>query len=359
MARKQNFQTVSWFWDLHNRKLLDLDPPYQRRSVWNQSFKDYFIDTILVQYPSPAIFLFEEMSPDGRAMYHVVDGKQRLTTIFEFIRNRFPVYEKAVVAATRGKYFEQLDDETKTQFWRYQFLVEYLETSDENVINNIFDRINRNTARLTAQELRHAQFDGEFITVAENQASWLETELGPKFPYIATVSRRQMKDVELVALLLLLVEEGPKGYSTLLLDKAFADRDMEWEQSADVQERFCRAIQVIKQIVNDTELGPALLNSRLKNQTDFYSLFGAIDQLLVEGVNPELEAWVQRLQLFIDIVDDENLRMLDDNKPAASYYEAARSASNDVGPRRMRIIIVKQVLMGQVELRSEPEDDCA
>jgi hypothetical protein len=36
MSRAINFQTVSWFWDLYTRYLLELDPPYQRRSVWNQ-----------------------------------------------------------------------------------------------------------------------------------------------------------------------------------------------------------------------------------------------------------------------------------------------------------------------------------
>jgi len=41
MSRKIKFQTISWFWDLYNRNLLELDPPYQRRSVWNQDYKDF------------------------------------------------------------------------------------------------------------------------------------------------------------------------------------------------------------------------------------------------------------------------------------------------------------------------------
>jgi hypothetical protein len=64
--RRHNQQTVAWFNDLYTRGLLDLEPPYQRRSVWNQAYKDAFIDTILIQYPSPAIFLYQEISPDGR-----------------------------------------------------------------------------------------------------------------------------------------------------------------------------------------------------------------------------------------------------------------------------------------------------
>ena len=97
MHRRQNFQTVSWFFDLSQRDRLDLDPPYQRRSVWNQSFKDYFVDTVLLGLPAPAIFLFEEISPEGRSVYHVVDGKQRLTTLLEFVSDafRFPTTARA------------------------------------------------------------------------------------------------------------------------------------------------------------------------------------------------------------------------------------------------------------------------
>jgi hypothetical protein len=79
-------QTISWFWDLYQRQLLNLDPPYQRRSVWNTAFREYFIDTLLLEYPAPAIFLFSEVEPSGKTMHSVVDGKQRLLTTFSASR---------------------------------------------------------------------------------------------------------------------------------------------------------------------------------------------------------------------------------------------------------------------------------
>jgi uncharacterized protein with ParB-like and HNH nuclease domain len=128
---------LSWFNDLQQRGLLNLDPPYQRRSVWNQSFKNYFVETVLLKYPSPAIFLFEEISPDGRSTYHVVDGKQRLTTLFEFVSDVFPVAENSAVVAARSAYFSSLSDEQKKSVWGYQFLVEYVPTDDESIIDGI------------------------------------------------------------------------------------------------------------------------------------------------------------------------------------------------------------------------------
>ncbi len=115
MHRESNFENFGWFWDLHTRSLLELDPPYQRRSVWSQNYKDYFIDTVLNNYPCPAIFLFRDTSSEGVSKYGVVDGKQRLTTMIEFVGNVFPVPEIATNTSIRGKYFGDyaLDDTTR------------------------------------------------------------------------------------------------------------------------------------------------------------------------------------------------------------------------------------------------------
>lgn len=237
MTRKQNFQPIAWFWDLHKRDRLGLDPPYQRRSVWNQAFKDYFIDTILLSYPAPAIFLYEEITPEGVASYHVVDGKQRLMAIFEFANNVFPISDRCERTEIRGRDFKDLDDDTKKIFWLYQFSVEYLPTAHESIINDIFDRINRNTVRLTPQELRHAQYGGEFTSAAEDLSDWMSDQVSPNFPNITPRSRKQMKDVEFAAHILLLLEAGPKGYSTAQLDQAFSERDSEWDNREETIER--------------------------------------------------------------------------------------------------------------------------
>ena len=120
-------QTISWFWDLYQRELLDLDPPYQRRSVWNTTYKSYFIDTLLLEYPAPAIFLFSEVEPNGKTKrsvgeYGTSRGSSRYSTSFQ----TRSVGEKAELTAVRGKYFRELDDAVKVKFWSYQFSIEYL-----------------------------------------------------------------------------------------------------------------------------------------------------------------------------------------------------------------------------------------
>ena len=57
MSRTLTTQDISWFLDLKDKGQLNLDPPYQRRSVWAPRDKRYFVDTILNNYPAPPVFL--------------------------------------------------------------------------------------------------------------------------------------------------------------------------------------------------------------------------------------------------------------------------------------------------------------
>lgn len=352
MSRTINFQTISWFWDLYQRKLLDLDPPYQRRSVWNQDYKDYFIDTVLNGYPAPAIFIYQEITPEGVSKISIVDGKQRLSTLFEFANNEFAVYEKATIERFRGKFFKDLDTEVKQDFWKYQFAIEYLSSSDEEIIINVFERINRNVTKLTPQELRHAKFDGVFITTAEDLTIWMFDYLGEKFSTFPTIdrkSKKQMKDVEMVAQLLLFLEEGVRAYSQEYLDKSFSDRDFDWEFKEQIQHEFRNTVESIKKILELSQ-DMNLSKSRLKNQADFYSLFGAIAELNRENQLKINQDICERINSFIKAVGDEDLRnqakdsLNEGQRNVIDYYQAVKSSFTDAGARKTRIKIMKSVI---------------
>jgi len=343
-----NFQTISWFWDLYNRELLDLEPPYQRRSVWNQNYKDYFIDTVLNDYPAPAIFIYQEITPEGVSKVSIVDGKQRLSTLFEFAQNEFPVYDGATIERLRGKYFKDLDRETKQNFWKYQFAIEYLPSSDEKIIGNIFDRINRNVIKLRPQELRHAKFDGVFITSVEELTKWMFTYLSPDsenqiFPNIDNRSKKQMKDDEMVAELLLYLEEGVKSLNQDYLDKSFSERDIEWENKIQIEQEFRQTIESIKEILTLSK-NLKLHQTRLRNQADFYSLFGAITELNRENNLKISEDLGIRIYTFLELVNVEEKR--ESNEQAKDYYKSVKFSFTDSGARRTRIDIMKSVIKG-------------
>jgi hypothetical protein len=340
---RQSTQTIAWFRDLARRELLELDPPYQRRSVWNQAYKDYFVETIMLGYPSPAIFLYEEISPEGDVKYAVVDGKQRLTAVLEFTAGLFPVSDKSAIERSRGVFFDKLDDETKKSFWTYQFAVEYLTTTDEGTLNNIFDRINRNVAKLTPQELRHAKYSGELAASAEALSEHMDSDLPSEFPRIVSASKRQMKDVELVSQLLLFLADGVTAYSQSELDAAYSQRDEEWPERAAIEREFRKIVEHLAEIPYEMITAPA--TRRIRNQADFYSLFGAIATLSRDGDLPAPQVRNERLAEFLSVVADDTQRVADAD--ASRYFEAARSASNDTGPRTLRLEIICRVLRGE------------
>lgn len=344
MNRRQNFQTIAWFNDLYRRGLLNLNPPYQRRSVWTPSFKDYFIDTLLLQYPAPTIFLYEEISDEGVTKYNVVDGKQRLTTIFEFIDNVFPVSETAIISENRGEFFKDLSKDVKPIFWSYSFSVEYLPTKDETIINNIFDRINKNVSKLTPQELRHAKYSGFFITSSEDLTEYMLSIFPDNFPQIAKKSLSQMKDVEFVSQILLRLESDARGYSTDELDEAFGTRDDEWQFKETVTERFKVAINTINRLL-DLDQSDQIVRSRFKNQADFYTLIGTLDSLKTDKKLPDDATLKDRLLSFINHELTE-----DSNQDIAMYYEYVRAASNRTLARKEREKILIKVLTGEISL---------
>ncbi len=354
MQRRAEFRPFSWLNDLFVRDQVDLSPPYQRRSVWSDRYRTDFITTVLLNYPCPAIFLYEEIKADGSFIYKVVDGKQRLTTMFSFVKDEIPVADDYPIQQWRGSVFSNLPDDAKLRVWRYSFAVEFIEQESEPIINDIFNRINKNVARLTPQELRHAKFSGYFLQSVEDLANFAEEMLGPNFPNIAVQSRRQMKDVENIATLMLFLEVGERSFSQADLDRAFRDREEIWDRRGESEREFRTIIEFVSQVLAQ-DRNNIIKPSRLKNQADFYSLFAALAELGRDGRLPtahfavaQLSEWIGQLFQLTQRNEEEGAVQPQieaaREREAAAYLDAARAASNDAGPRRRRIDIMKAVL---------------
>ena len=170
LSRESNTITIANFWENYLLKKYNFDPAYQRKSVWSDEKQSFFIDSILKNFPMPPIFLHQKINDDtGKTIYDIIDGKQRLTSIIRFLNNEItasdefessPFYDEKIA----GVYFKDLDKkdliEYKKRLWRYVVPIEYIDTSDEKVIDNIFDRLNRNGEPLNGQELRKSVFHG-------------------------------------------------------------------------------------------------------------------------------------------------------------------------------------------------------
>ena len=67
-------------------------PDYQRDFIWTAKQQSRFIESIIMNVPIPPVFLGE----DQYGSYVVLDGRQRLTAINDFLRNAFKLKAKKV-----------------------------------------------------------------------------------------------------------------------------------------------------------------------------------------------------------------------------------------------------------------------
>lgn len=182
LNRETNTITIANFWESYLLNKYDFDPAYQRKSVWSDEKQSFFIDSIFKNFPIPPIFLHQKIDDAvGKTTYDIIDGKQRLTSIIRFINNEIPIsseletqfYDERIA----GVYFKDLDKreliDYKKRFWRYVIPIEYIDTSNKTIIDNIFDRLNRNGEPLTGQELRKSKYhDSALLKAIEEFAEW-------------------------------------------------------------------------------------------------------------------------------------------------------------------------------------------
>ena len=80
-------------------KQIDLDPEFQRRNVWSSPAKSRFIESIFLGIPIPQILL--SARPNKKSSFVVLDGKQRLIAIKEFIDGSLPNGRKFILRDLR------------------------------------------------------------------------------------------------------------------------------------------------------------------------------------------------------------------------------------------------------------------
>ncbi len=149
------------------RDRINMSPEYQRSGgVWTKQKKQLLIDSIINDYDIPKLYFHKISATDEQKIkydYSVIDGRQRLETIFEFIDGAFPLssdmdYQKDESINLGGLTYNDLAKKfpkIRIKFDSFVLPVVQVEVEDLDLIEDMFSRLNE-AVPLNAAEKRNA-----------------------------------------------------------------------------------------------------------------------------------------------------------------------------------------------------------
>ncbi len=212
-ARERTVKTQNVEYDLDtlvkriDRGSIKLDPEYQRRHRWSPETSSRLIESLILNIPIPVIFLSQDVDvdtevSDATSRYTVIDGQQRLTAMYNFMKNDLMLEGLQTLSDLNGSRYIDLPS----------FLLRRLEertvkclridsTVDAQVKFDIFERLNTGSVKLESQELRNATARGPFNdavkTLAKYSTFMTLIQVDGKDP-LSNPKVQKMEDVELV-----------------------------------------------------------------------------------------------------------------------------------------------------------------
>ncbi len=231
---------------------LILQPDFQRQFVWDRKKASRLIESVLLRVPLPIIYLSEQ--PDGKE--YVIDGQQRLTSLFSFIDGKFPDGEPfkltglTAYSELNKKPFLDLSEELQDRISDYTLrTVTLLRQSDDNLKFEIFERLNTGSEPLNDMELRNCVYRGSYNRLLKEMAT------DPDFRTLLGLTKpdKRMKDIELTLRFAAFYHSTYLKYTSPM--KRFFNEDMKSHQeinpvdAAKLKAAFKNALQIIKSLL--------------------------------------------------------------------------------------------------------------
>lgn len=308
---------------------LEIHPEFQRFFRWNDSQKTKLIESLLLNIPIPPIFVSQR--EDG--MWDVIDGLQRLSTLFHFVgiyKNEngevqppLVLQKTNMLPSLEGLYYDNKQDidhslpmDIKRYFKRAKLdFVIIKKESDESSKYEIFQRLNTGGTNLTDQEVRNC------IMIMENPDKYnIIRELSEYQPFVDTLrisdsSFDERYDMELVTRFICLRNENPenlKGVNDFgdYLDKKIVslirDTNFDWEEEKRI---FKKCFDLIDNNLSDSAFQKFdIKDNKFKGR--FYASafeFVAVGLGKINGVIAEEFNLREKVKEIWNIIDNENI----------------------------------------------------
>jgi hypothetical protein len=149
--------------NIGKKDYINISPAFQRRGRWDTKKRSLLIESFLLNIPIPPIFLYE----NTYNQYEVMDGRQRIESIYEFLDNDFALTSLKYWKELNGDRFKDLPDTIQRGLLRRTLNAIVLLTETNNIEESdirmiLFERLNTGGIQLNAHELRNAIYPSKF-----------------------------------------------------------------------------------------------------------------------------------------------------------------------------------------------------
>ena len=237
--------------DLIHHQELELEPEFQRNFVWDKRMASLFIDSLLIGFPTPNLFFGRN---SAREDFIVIDGLQRLKTLYFFITEKFSGSNSFKLVGLHGRSWDNCSF-TELSLNHQRRLKNSIQNAtiiddidfNPDIVHELFFRINTGGIPLTNQEVRNCVFIGEFnrtLHEVNSYPAWREL-LGTPEPHT------RLADIELVLRIMSLITEHEQyrpPMHTFLSHFQAKHRD---SSMYDLAQLFRETTDVITQAVGD------------------------------------------------------------------------------------------------------------
>jgi hypothetical protein len=228
MHVQANPQTVGDYVTAIQANGIRINRDYQRGGgIWPSFAKSTLIETIILGYPMPALYLHQRFDKETRKAYReVVDGQQRTDAIKAFVEGDLRLSSVLSTERLRGKRFRNLDEDDFQAFMTYALPIFLFTDATEGDVRESFRRINSHTSTLNAMEKRHSTFQGPMKWFVVQ----LSKEVHSSLDSWGVINKRgltRMEDAQLISEIVYAYLYGIRTTKAEQLDQMFLDHDGE------------------------------------------------------------------------------------------------------------------------------------
>lgn len=327
-----------------------VDRSFQRRLVWTEKQKVRLVETILMSFPMPEIYLWEQ-APDaetGRQSFSIVDGQQRLSTLREFTSNEWPLKTAYLDPAHHGepyagKHWKDLSPELRAHFYQYNINARRIPSNvPEKEIRRIFARLNETDRSLNPQEMRHATFNGEFLTTSLELADHPNMQA---FSIFSLDNVRRMADVEFASQLLGYERKGIVSDTPESMNDLYDEFSDAYPQKAADKRNVLKSLSRILDLFQEPTI-----RKFFETQNYIYTLHSLFD---TEPDVP-LDQWKASLASFVSAYENiakagADPQEADENLLA--FQKGASSRTRSKSSRTQRLFGLKKWIAANAPLR--------